>query len=329
MKIRIPLTLVIALFAPGMALAADAGSVLFATGSVTADREPSVALAKGDAVLDNDTISTAAASRAQLLMIDGAKIAIRPNSVLRIDEYAYASGQNQAVVSTSQEKGVMSLVKGGFRTITGAIGKQDRSDYEVRTPVGVLGIRGTDYALLFCNGDCGWAPGVRPGEPIEDGLYIGVNDGAISFVNEAGEIVLFAGEYAFIPLVSRVPERLDVPPPGLIDFNDLSFDDAGATLQPDDDDTRSGFDSQLATRRSTDTKGTEPDSTIPRKIQRKKYRSSRLSASTATACPLTSHRARRHPPRHHLRRLHHHRRLHHRRSPMTVPSHTRRAHWGG
>ena len=266
MKTRISLTLAITLLAPGMALAADAGAVLFATGSVMADREPPVALAKGDAVLDNDTISTAAASRAQLLMIDGAKIAIRPNSVLRIDEYAYASGQTQAVVSTSQEKGVMSLVKGGFRTITGAIGKQDRNDYEVRTPVGVLGIRGTDYALLFCSADCGWAPGVRPGEPIEDGLYIGVNDGAISFVNEAGEIVLYAGEYAFIPLVSRVPERLDVPPPGLIDFNDLSFDDAGATLQPDDDkdDTRSGFDSQLATRRSTDTKGTEPDDTIPR-----------------------------------------------------------------
>ena len=37
------------------AFAADAGTVLFATGDVTAERESAVTLAKGDAVLDNDT----------------------------------------------------------------------------------------------------------------------------------------------------------------------------------------------------------------------------------------------------------------------------------
>lgn len=257
MKLRVSLTIIACLLLPGYAFAADAGSVLFAKGAVNAEREPPVALAKGDNVLDDDTISTGDASRAQLLMTDGAKIAIRPNSVLRIDEYTYSDAA--AVVTTSQDKSVMSLVKGGFRSITGAIGRENREDYEVRTPVGVLGIRGTDFALLFCRGDCNWAPGAHPGQAVEDGLYIGVTDGAIVFTNAAGEIVLTAGEYAFIPLVSHTPERLDAPPPVLIDDNDLRFDADGSTRQPSDEVSRSGFDNKLATRRSPDSGGTEAD----------------------------------------------------------------------
>lgn len=238
-------------FLPGLAAAADAGSVLFAKGSVTAARNTVVELAKGDAILDSDTITTGDASRAQLLMIDGAKIAMRPNSELRIDEYSYAAA-TATIVTGTQDKSVMSLVKGGFRTITGAIGKDDQSNYEVRTPVGVLGIRGTNFAILLCSGDCDWAPNVNSGDPIEDGLYIGVTGGSIIFRAQGGDIVVHAGEYAFIPLSSRVPEKLDVPPTVLIDDFDLRFDADGSNARPGDDDTasRAGFDSKLGTRRS-------------------------------------------------------------------------------
>ncbi len=241
-RARCSLTL-LSLLISGIATAADAGSVLFATGSVTAERAPAVNLAKGDAVLDNDMIATGDASRAQLLMIDGAKIAIRPNSVVRIDEYAYTES-TATVVTQSDNKSVMSLVKGGFRTITGAVGKEDRSDYEVRTPVGVLGIRGTNFAVLLCGGDCDSAPNVNAGQPVEDGLYIAVTDGAIVFRAQGGEIVVNAGEFAFIPVTTRVPEQLDVPPAILID-DELRLD-------ADGDANLSGFDSKLGTRRSPD-----------------------------------------------------------------------------
>ena len=197
-------------------------------------------------------------------MIDGAKIAMRPNSVLRIDEYSYAAA-TATIVTGTQDKSVMSLVKGGFRTITGAIGKDEKSNYEVRTLVGVLGIRGTNFAILLCSGDCNWAPNVNPGEPIEDGLYIGVTEGAIMFRAQGGDIVVHAGEYAFIPLSSRVPEKLDVPPTVLIDDNDLRFGANGSSARPDDDDTvsRAGFDSKLGTRRSSasdPSNSSDPDS---------------------------------------------------------------------
>ena len=254
-KICTRASLVLALFLVAEASAEDAGSVLFSKGSVTAQRDAVVALAQGDGVMATDAITTGDASRAQLLMIDGAKIAIRPNSQIRIDAYAYASAAT-TVVEESDDKSVISLLKGGFRTITGAIGEENRSNYEVRTPVGVLGIRGTNFAILLCNGDCQWAPNVNPGDPIEDGLYIGVTEGVIVFRTPVAEIVVHAGEYAFIPMASRVPERLDAPPSVLIDDHDLRFTADGKPA-------RTGFDEKLGTRRSSDpsipdSQGTDP-----------------------------------------------------------------------
>lgn len=255
------ITVLLLMFATAPAAnAADAGSVIFATGSVSAERAPVVTLAKGDAVFAEDTIVTGEASRAQLLMLDGGKIAIRPNSRLRIDEFEYAvQATGATAVTTSNEKSVMSLVKGGFRSITGAIGKKDESDYEVRTAVGVLGIRGTDFTMLFCNSDCAFAPGVVAGAPVEDGLYLGVNKGVIVFRNEIAAIELSAGEFAFIPLSSRTPTPLDSPPSVLLDDNDLRFDvGTGASqAKPGGDAGLSGFDSKLGPRRTPP--GSAPD----------------------------------------------------------------------
>lgn len=242
--------------------ATPAGQVIFAAGQVTAERTPPEPLAKGDDVLVEDTVRTGSASRAQLLMLDGAKIAIRPESALRIEEFAYAAGDEDpaaaAVTSADQDASVTRLLKGGFRTITGAIGKQADDKYEVRTPVGVLGIRGTDFAILLCGGDCSAADGASPPE---DGLYLGVTEGIIVFRNETGEIELRAGEYAFIPLDTRRPRRLSVPPPQLIDSG-VPADGTRA------ESPVAGFNSKLGSRRQPDVpaargNGDDEDSEAP------------------------------------------------------------------
>ncbi len=247
----------LALGAANEVRAQDAGTVVFARGDVTAERQPApVPLAKGDDVFQDDVVATGEAARAQLLMLDGAKIAIRPNSRLRIDEYVFqgtpATQTTDPVVATSGDRSVSTLIKGGFRTITGAIGRDDREAYEVRTPVGVLGIRGTDYSAVFCNADCTWVPGVSAANPIEDGLYLGVTEGSIIFSNEIANLVLVAGEYAFIPLIARVPQQLDAPPSVLIDDNDLVFDPSGQVRVPDPanyDPAMAGFDPDQGPRR--------------------------------------------------------------------------------
>jgi hypothetical protein len=260
----------------GAAFAQDAGEVIFAKGAVTAEREPPVALAKGDAVLVQDIVATGEASRAQLLMLDGAKVAIRPNSRLRIEEFAFPSGANaapgQPVVTTSDDRSVTSLLKGGFRTITGAIGKDNEESYEVRTPVGVLGIRGTSFGVLLCTGDCG--------SGVADGLYIGVTEGIVFFRNEFGEIEIKAGEFVFIPLTDRRPRRMKDPPAVLLDEQDLDFDadqvrDPGAdddpSRPPDDDGSsppptdadgsRTGFNARFSIRRVPESSSAQPKST--------------------------------------------------------------------
>ena len=255
------------------AAAQEAGAVIFARGAVSAERQPPEVLAKGDAVNVSDTVVTGDTSRAQLLMIDGAKIALRPNSRLAIAEYASTAPVSSApAVTSTEDSAVLDLVKGGFRTITGAIGKDDEADYEVRTAVGVLGIRGTDYSAVFCRGDCDWVPGVTPGAPIPDGLYLGVNDGAIVFRTATRSIELTTGEYAFIPLDEPEPQRLDAPPAVLLDDNDLRFDpskDPAASNRPNDDGSNNdgsdmtGFNSAIGTRRAPTSVSMQGESTEP------------------------------------------------------------------
>ena len=197
-----------------LALAA-AGKVLFVSGTVTLERGGSRTLNKGDALEVGDVIVTGEKARAQILMADGAKIALRSGSRFRIDEFALPQAvntPNQAAVVSTDGRSVSSLLKGGFRTTTGSVGKVDRNAYEVRTPIGTLGIRGTDYAAVFCVGDCTDVPGMAAGVPIRDGLYLGVYDGSIVFVGGGRELPVNMGEFVFIPLAGTRPEPLQTPP---------------------------------------------------------------------------------------------------------------------
>jgi hypothetical protein len=257
MNKRMPKLLFVALLLCAIqAHAQEAGTVSFASGDVSAERQPAAPLAKGDTVLASDAIITGTASRAQLSMSDGAKIAIRPDSRIVIDEYVYAAAAPVgSAISATDDSSVISLVKGGFRSITGAIGKDNPQNYEVRTAVGVLGIRGTNFAVLLC-GNCDEAPGVAPGTTVAQGLYIMVSEGTIVFSNELSELELTAGEYAFIPFDSRQPTLLDTAPPVFIDDSDFRF-------APDDDQPPSGFDSKLGLRRAAEASAPPPESSAP------------------------------------------------------------------
>jgi hypothetical protein len=197
-----------------LALAA-AGKVLFVSGPVTLERGGSRTLNKGDTLEAGDVIVTGEKARAQILMADGAKIALRSGSRFRIDEFALPQAVNapsQAAVVSTDGRSVASLLKGGFRTTTGSVGKVDRNAYEVRTPIGTLGIRGTDYAAVFCAGDCTDVPGMATGAPIRDGLYLGVYEGSIAFTGGGQVLQLNQGDFVFIPLAGARPESLQTPP---------------------------------------------------------------------------------------------------------------------
>ena len=179
-----------------LAQAAPAALVEFAIGNVSAVNGAGVAraLSKGAEVLAGDTIDTGT-GRAQLRFSDGAYISLQPGSQFRIDEYNY-SGKND-----DTERSFFSLLKGGLRTITGLIGRTNRRNYQVRVPVATIGIRGTEYTLLF------------------DGSARGsVGEGEISVCNAGGCLNVTSGQSYFVaadsvrPELSSVRSFLSAPP---------------------------------------------------------------------------------------------------------------------
>ncbi|MES2884276.1 MAG: hypothetical protein V4709_05700 [Pseudomonadota bacterium] len=56
--------------------------------------------------------------------------------------------------SSGTSRAFFRLVKGGFRSVSGVIGKLNREDYRVTTPVATIGIRGTVYSARLCQGAC-------------------------------------------------------------------------------------------------------------------------------------------------------------------------------
>ena len=195
----------------GAADAKEAGKVLFVAGTATAERTPRAALKQGDAVFTGDTIATGDRSRAQILMNDGARVALRANSRYRVDEFALPATAGATQATTTQAEGVTvaTLLKGGFRSSTGAIGKDGKGTYEVRTPIGTLGIRGTDYTAVWCQGDCA---DVSAAAPARNGMYLATHAGAIVFRHGGREVVVGAGQAIFIAAEDSLPEPLGLLP---------------------------------------------------------------------------------------------------------------------
>jgi hypothetical protein len=188
--------------------AAEAGRVLVAVGDVSALRAGKpIALAAGAAIESGDTLRTGATSNAQVRMTDGSIVALRPQTEFRLDEYRFAGKAD------GSEKGFFSLVKGGFRTITGAIGKGDHENYKVTTATAVIGVRGTDYTLVQCAQDCSNPDGSKA----KDGLYGSVTDGRINAANQGGGKDFARGEAFFVADAHTAPQGIVVPPGFLSD----------------------------------------------------------------------------------------------------------------
>jgi hypothetical protein len=127
------------------AMAQDSTALLVASrGEVYAELEADRrALAQGDAVEEEERIITGDKSFAVLQFVDGAKVTVRPNSVLDIKEYVYNGADENAAT--------LSLVSGGLRVITGAMAKAEPENFKVETPVALMGVRGTEFSILLCD----------------------------------------------------------------------------------------------------------------------------------------------------------------------------------
>lgn len=102
-------------------------------------------LAPKSEIFAGDLLITSKNSYAQVKMNDGSQMTLRPNSNLRIEAFKFNKDVPQA------DSMVLRLLKGGFRTLTGLIGKRGNADaYKLRAASATIGIRGTDFSSRLC-----------------------------------------------------------------------------------------------------------------------------------------------------------------------------------
>lgn len=170
---------------PAIALAqAPAATIVMLTGQVTALSSKGIVrqLAKGDSVFSGELINSGRGSYVNLHFADGGYFLLKPDTRFAIESFSVnektaaaaapaqappkvaaatpaAAPQPALVVAQSGTTGVgarafFRLLKGGFRSVSGLVGKINREEYRVVTPVATIGIRGTKYGADVCEDAC-------------------------------------------------------------------------------------------------------------------------------------------------------------------------------
>ena len=92
-------------------------------------------LAPGSELHASDTIRTGDAGKADLVFVDRTNLTVGPTSEVVLDQFVYDPVGNNGKV-------VVQATRGAFRFVTGT---QDHSAYQLNTPYGSLGVRGTEF----------------------------------------------------------------------------------------------------------------------------------------------------------------------------------------
>ena len=92
-------------------------------------------LAPGSELHASETVRTGDAGKADLVFIDRTNLTVGPTSEVVLDKFVYDPVGNNGKV-------VVQATRGAFRFVTGT---QDHSAYQLNTPYGSLGVRGTEF----------------------------------------------------------------------------------------------------------------------------------------------------------------------------------------
>lgn len=204
-----PIALGLLLAYGAAAQAQVAGSVLVAVGETTALRKgQEIRLTAGAPIETGDTLRVGEASNMQVRFTDEAIVALRPNTIFQVEDYAFAN-------KAESDKSIFALIKGGIRTITGLIGRHSRNNYAVKSETSTIGIRGTHYTLVSCRDD--YVCRDVTGAAAPNGTYGGVTDGRIAATNQAGEREFGKDEYFYVASATELPMPLMAPPSFLRD----------------------------------------------------------------------------------------------------------------
>jgi len=157
--------------------------------------------AKGSPINVGDTVSTAKASMAQIKMGDGAIIVVQSESRLTVAEFTYSGKED------GTEKVQFRLERGGFRSVTGAIGHTNKGNYVIETPIAHIGVRGTDHESYYFP-----EPGFMDGQVSQAGIYNKVNVGLTYLRTGSGEVVIQPNQVGYAASAQDTPRLLGAMP---------------------------------------------------------------------------------------------------------------------
>jgi hypothetical protein len=98
-------------------------------------------LTTGSKIYFGDTIIVKEQSNAQILLLDETAITVGEKSELTIDDFVYDPKSKVGKI-------VSNIKVGTVRIITGEISKQNPDNLEVNVPSGLIGARGTEFAVV-------------------------------------------------------------------------------------------------------------------------------------------------------------------------------------
>ncbi len=181
-----------------LASAQSAARVMAVTGSAKAvePKGNERLLQKGAELFAGDKVVTQDDSLVQLRLNDGGYMSVRSNTEMVIDRFVYDEKDS------SKSNFLVSLLRGGFRSITGLIGRTNPNGYQIRSSTATIGIRGTDHEPVVILD----IPGAQNlGAP---GLYDKVNDGETFIRSNGGVLSLKRGDVGFAPFATDAPPQV-------------------------------------------------------------------------------------------------------------------------
>jgi len=165
------------------------------------------------AIYEGDRLQTRADSSLQASMNDGAEVFLKQDSVLTISAYVITEGYGK------DSNIVLDLLRGGLRTITGAIGAGGGANYQLHTGPATIGIRGTEYAIKLCRQDDCSASASRDDPAAR--LHAVVLEGSITLTTDDDvQILVATGEYATATADELMIEQRAALPSGLLDADE-------------------------------------------------------------------------------------------------------------
>jgi hypothetical protein len=151
-------------------------------------------LQKTDAVNESDTVITAKDASAQIKMLDGGLIAVRSDSQLKFDKFVFDGKED------GTERSFFSLLRGGFRAITGLVGHKNKANYRITAAGATIGVRGTDHETFVV------VPGSDMAAVAPVGTYNKVNVGETVMTTDKGTIYILPNQMGFVTAADQLPQ---------------------------------------------------------------------------------------------------------------------------